>query len=211
MTSALHTERLDAVMAAVATTGARRIADLGCGDGDLLVRLALLARMTRLVGVDTDRAALLRAQARLAEMPTGLVTLVEASLIAAAPRLPQIDCAVLVEVIEHLDPARLSALETAVFARMRPAHVILTTPNAEFNPLLGVPAHRMRHPGHRFEWTRARFARWAGAVALRHGYDLHTRDIAGHHPTAGGASQMAVFARSASPPREAGAPPAPPA
>jgi len=71
--------------------------------------------------------------------------------------------------------------------------VFITTPNNEFNPLLGVPAHRFRHPGHRFEWDRRAFRRWADGVAARYRYLCACQDIAGQHPDLGGASQMARF------------------
>ena len=70
---------------------------------------------------------------------------------------------------------------------------VITTPNADFNPLLGVPTHRMRHPGHCFEWGRAKFRAWCGRVADEAGYVVKLADVAGHHPDLGGASQMAVF------------------
>ena len=73
--------------------------------------------------------------------------------------------------------------------------MVLTTPNAEFNPLLGVPAHRRRHRDHRFEWTRAQFRDWCARAVRGKGYDFETTDIAGAHPELGGASQMAVFTR----------------
>lgn len=196
MTTWLHEERLRAVLAAVEACGAQSVADLGCGRGDLLVRLADMPGMARVTGLDLSRASLDALRARLAATPAAAaVTLVHGSLTDAGAELAGHDCATLVEVIEHLDPARLSALERAVFARMRPRRVIVTTPNAEFNPLLGVPASRRRHPGHRFEWPRARFRQWAEAVAARNGYRAACTDIAGCHPDLGGASQMAVFDR----------------
>ncbi|WP_287188615.1 hypothetical protein [Rhodovulum sp.] len=103
------------------------------------------------------------------------------------------ECAVLIEMIEHIDPGHRSRLEHAVFGQMRPRTVIITTPNAEFNSLLGVPPHRFRHPDHRFEWPRARFRSWGRRVAAAWRYYVRFRDIAGAHPDLGGASQMAVF------------------
>ena len=82
---------------------------------------------------------------------------------------------------------------------MRPQHVIVTTPNADYNPVLGVPAHRFRHPDHHFEWSRDRFGQWADGVAARGGYTVTRRDVAGAHPALGGASQMALFTRDQAP------------
>jgi len=196
VTTWLHAQRIEAVARAVLDSGATSVADLGCGDGDLLIRLAGNAQIARLAGVDLCAAALGRLRARLAASGTSQArspAVIHDSIEAAAPHLVGFECAALVETIEHIDPARLSALEHAIFEVMRPRTVFVTTPNNEFNPLLGVPAHRFRHPGHRFEWSRREFRRWAGGVAARHRYLCACQDIAGQHPDLGGASQMARF------------------
>jgi len=197
MTTALHEDRLAAVAQAVAETGARNVLDLGCGEGDLVLRLAAQSGIDRITGIEIDASRLRRARARLAEAPPqgARVQLACASLTRFHPNLAGYDCACLVEVIEHLPHADINRLERAVFGRMRPDHVIVTTPNAEYNPVLGVPPHRFRHPDHRFEWNRARFARWGEGVAARSGYAVAFRGICGAHPSLGGASQMAVFSR----------------
>ena len=199
MTTDLHGERLDAVVAAIRESGARSVLDLGCGDGDLVLRLADLPGIDRVTGIEIDADALRRALARLAALPAAArerVQLAHASLTTAHPKLAGYGCACLVEVIEHLTPGDINRLERAVFAGMRPAHVVVTTPNAEYNPVLGVPPHRFRHPDHRFEWSRDRFGHWADGLAARNGYTVMRRDVAGTHPTLGGASQMALFRRS---------------
>jgi small RNA 2'-O-methyltransferase len=196
VTTWLHEQRLEAAREAVLAGGARSVLDLGCGDGDLLVRLAGEKQVERIVGVDLCRASLGRLRARLARQEDenrARVDLVHGSMTEPETSLAGFDCALLIETIEHIAPERLSALERAVFAGMRPAAAVITTPNAEFNPLLGVPSHRFRHPGHRFEWDRAKFRRWVGGVAARNGYVAACHDIAGCHPALGGASQMAVF------------------
>lgn len=198
MTTWQHEERLRAVQAVVRDSGARRVLDLGCGDGDLFVRLAADPGIEALVGIDICAASLDRLRQRLAKTApvVPIVDLREASMTDPTPDLAGFDCAILLETIEHIDPDRLATLERALFAKMRPRVVAITTPNAEFNPLLGVPAHRFRHPDHRFEWDRARFRRWAARVAQAAGYAVGFHDVGGRHPTLGGASQMAVFDRS---------------
>ncbi|MFN4231297.1 methyltransferase domain-containing protein [Parvibaculum sp.] len=196
MTTWLHEQRLAEAREVVRQCGARTVLDLGCGDGDLLVRLAVEPQIERMVGVDVCEESLERLRARLEALDgteTADVELVHGSMIEGGAAVAGFDCAILIETIEHIDPDRLSVLERTVFAGMRPATVVITTPNAEFNPLLGVPPHRFRHPDHRFEWDRARFQRWARGAAGRNGYQLVCRDIAGYHPAFGGASQMAVF------------------
>lgn len=195
MTNWLHEQRLEAVLEVIRSRGPRSILDLGCGDGELLVRIVGSHAVDRVVGVDICEASLerLRTRLRAATDHHGQVELLCTSLLDVPDRLRGFDCAVLVETIEHLDADRLGALERSVFQRIRPATVVVTTPNAEFNDLLGVPARRFRHPDHRFEWDRARFGNWAAGVAQRQGYDFVCSDIAGRHPRLGGASQMAVF------------------
>ena len=150
--------------------------------------------MTSITGVDTCPRALERLRNRIGSGPERpRVTLVRscATRLKVAPS--RVDCALLVEVIEHISPDRLSALERSVFSQMRARTVVVTTPNADFNALLGVPAHRFRHRDHRFEWGRKRFRAWANGLAARHDYRVEFSDIGGSHPTWGGPSQMAVF------------------
>lgn len=194
MTTWWHMERIVAVEAALQACDARSVLDLGCGDGDFFVRLAARSDITRLVGIEIDTGAVARLEARLQAEDRAPHTEIRCgSILSPDPQLAGFDCAVMIEVIEHLDPALLSQLERALFQVLRPRHIILTTPNAEFNPLLGVPAHRFRHPGHRFEWTRARFRDWAQRVAQRNKAGVSIADIGGAHPEFGGASQMAIF------------------
>lgn len=195
MTSWLHEERLTAVTKVVRDSGAARVLDLGCGDGDMIVRLAAQEGLVELVGLDICRASLDRLRGRLAACDTVIprIDLREASMTEPSSDLVGFDCAILVETVEHIAPDRLSKLERALFHILRPQTVVITTPNSEFNQLLGVPAHRMRHPDHRFEWDRAQFRRWCVRAADAARYSVCFEDVGGHHPVLGGASQMAVF------------------
>jgi hypothetical protein len=99
-------------------------------------------------------------------------------------------------VFEHLDPPRLGAFERALFAHARPGTVVVTTPNVEYNALFPtLPAGHLRHRDHRFEWTRAEFAAWAGGVAARHGYRVEHAGIGPEDAERGAPTQMAVFSR----------------
>jgi hypothetical protein len=152
--------------------------------------------VAELVGIDICPVSLGRLESRL-DTVTGRADVRLGSMTDPDPALAGFDCALLVETIEHIPPERLSRLEHALFATLRPGRIVITTPNAEFNRLLGVPRGRFRHPDHRFEWDRARFRRWGQRAARAAGYGVAFHDIAGRHPELGGASQMAVFARAA--------------
>lgn len=206
MASWAQSQRLETVLDVIRAEGARTVVDLGCGDGDLLVLLAAEPRIERIVGIDLCRETLERARTRVAAcldaQPESTARtraeLVHDSFTETGSRFHGIDCALLVETIEHLEPQRLSVLERAVFDSMRPATVVITTPNAELNPFLDVPDHRFRHPDHRFEWDRAKFSSWSEGVARRNGYRVACSTLAGRHPRHGGATQMAVFRRDQS-------------
>lgn len=191
----MHQQRLDAVLDAIAGTNAQSVLDLGCGDGDLFLLLAARQEITQIVGIDICAVSLARLKTRLAQINAAAkkIHLQIGSMTVADPALSGFGCAVLLETIEHIAPCDLPQLERAVFQQMRPRNVIITTPNAEFNPLLGVPTHRFRHPDHQFEWPRAKFRHWGNRVAVAFDYVVQYRDIAGCHPVLGGASQMAIF------------------
>ena len=193
--------RMTAVLGALQASGAQRVLDLGCGDGRLLAGLLKDGQFEEIVGVDASVAALDRAARRLrldemAPRQRGRIRLLQGALTYGDRRLAGYDAAVLMEVIEHVDPDRLGALEQSVFGQATPATVIVTTPNAEYNVRYpGLAPGETRHPDHRFEWARAEFRAWAGAVAQRHGYTAAFESVGPDDPKAGPPTQLAVLAR----------------
>jgi 3' terminal RNA ribose 2'-O-methyltransferase Hen1 len=184
------------------STGAKRVLDLGCGEGKLLKLLAADPRFTEIVGVDVTVRSLEIARDRLnrSRLPDNLrdrVTLLHGSLTYCDARLSGYDAAAVVEVIEHLDPPRLGAFERALFGAARPGAVVLTTPNREYNVRFdNLPAGKFRHADHRFEWTRAEFAAWCAGVCERFGYRVRIDPLGDADPQVGGPSQIAVFTRA---------------
>jgi 3' terminal RNA ribose 2'-O-methyltransferase Hen1 len=196
----LRDQRLAAVQAVLSASGARRVLDLGCGAGALLQRL-IREDYEQLVGADVSVRALEIAARRLGleEMHKAQrqrVQLLHSPLTYRDRRLVGFDAAVLVEVIEHLDPSRLSAVEENVFGSARPGTVVVTTPNCEYNPIWETLAPgALRHADHRFEWTRAQFRDWAETVADRYGYSVRYQPIGPEDALVGSPTQMAVFGR----------------
>jgi len=198
----LHTLRIQAVVAMLKALGARRVLDLGCGEGKLIRELVSDRAFDEIVGMDVSYRAVEQAQrrldeSRLAETIKKRVTLFQGSLMYRDARLSGFDAAACVEVIEHLDPPRLAAFERAVFEFARPGAVIITTPNVEYNVMFEtLPAGRLRHRDHRFEWTRAEFEDWGSRVAGRFGYQVRFEPLGPVDATVGAPSQMAVLTRS---------------
>ncbi len=197
----LHDQRIGAVMAALRASGAKRVLDLGCGEGRLLTELVKDHTFGEVVGVDVSARSLEIAARRLRvermnERQRERLRLLQGALTYRDDRLAGFDAAVLMEVIEHVEPGRLPALERAVFAFARPNHVVVTTPNAEYNVLFEtLPAGRLRHRDHRFEWTRAEFAAWADRIAEQFGYAARYLPVGPEDPVVGPPTQMAVFDR----------------
>ncbi|MFF7609995.1 3' terminal RNA ribose 2'-O-methyltransferase Hen1 [Streptomyces parvulus] len=191
--------RREAILAALADHAAARVLDLGCGEGHLVRELLKEPRFTRITGVDVSVRALTIAARRLGldrmgERQAARVNLLQGSLAYTDKRLKGYDAAVLSEVIEHVDLPRLPALEYAVFGAARPATVVVTTPNVEYNVRWEtLPAGHVRHRDHRFEWTREEFRTWAAKVAERHGYEVGFRPVGPDDPEVGPPTQMAVF------------------
>jgi 3' terminal RNA ribose 2'-O-methyltransferase Hen1 len=201
----LNVLRHEAVLAALrdlraAGTSVRRIGDLGCGSGQLTRELLADSSIDEVVAVDVSARALQMAARRLRldrmpERQRDRLRIFQSALTYRDDRLSGLDAAVLMEVIEHIDPERLPAMDRAVFGSAAPSAVIVTTPNAEYNVYYEtLPAGSMRHTDHRFEWTRAEFRVWAERVAARYGYRVRFLPVGPDSP-AGSPTQMAIFER----------------
>ncbi len=197
----LYEHRYREALAALEQAGARRVVDLGCGEGEFLKRLLADPRYEAIVGVDVSPRALSRASdaLRLNHAPDrqrARLTLLQGSALYRDARLGGYDAIALLEVVEHIDPSRLPALEDAIFSAARPASVIVTTPNRDYNATWpSLPSGDRRHPDHRFEWSRREFAEWGQAVAAQHGYAVEYRPVGVVDPDAGAPTQMGVFRR----------------
>ncbi|GAB7190378.1 3' terminal RNA ribose 2'-O-methyltransferase Hen1 [Kineococcus sp. NUM-3379] len=198
----LAVERRAVILDLLRRAGAARVADVGCGEGALLAELLADERFTEVVGADVSPRALEAAERRLRpermpERTRARLRLLQTSLTYRDDRLAGFDALTLVEVVEHVEPARLPALERAVFRSAAPRTVVVTTPNAEHNVRFpSLAAGRFRHPDHRFEWTRAQFRNWAGAVAVAHGYEVGFTGAGPDDPAVGPPTQVAVFTRT---------------
>ena len=112
-------------------------------------------------------------------------------------RFSGFDAAVVMEVIEHLDPPRLAAFEKVLFKHAKPKTIIITTPNREYNAMWdNLPEGTMRHNDHRFEWTRNEFREWAGSLAEQYNYSIGCFAIGPESSSFGSPTQMGVFKRA---------------
>ncbi len=194
-------QRMRAVMAVLIENGAKRVIDLGCGEGRLMQTMLEEKAFEEIVGMDVSNRALEIAQNRLhlddqSEKLRKRVRLLHGSVTYRDDRLEGYDAATVVEVIEHLDPSRLTTFERVLFEYAKPRIVAITTPNTEYNVRFSnLPGRTFRHKDHRFEWTREEFQTWASDVASRFGYSVKFAPIGPDDPEVGPPTQMGVFTR----------------
>lgn len=115
------------------------------------------------------------------------------------------------QVVEHLDKGPLDLFGPAVLGRMRPKHLLVSTPNFEYNSLIqhhvslktGIAASSatqlgsFRNADHRFEWSRAQFELWARRLAQQNSYTVQFHGVGELEGGAdlGHATQIALFGR----------------
>ncbi|HEY7483134.1 MAG TPA: 3' terminal RNA ribose 2'-O-methyltransferase Hen1 [Streptosporangiaceae bacterium] len=204
--------RIQAVLDVLHAEQTPRVLDLGCGSGKLLSRLLADPYFERVVGADVSHRAIALAHRRLRCADTSPLTgaysrrgpiphdglprleVFQGALTYADERFRGYDAAVLMEVIEHVDPPRLPAVERVVFGDAQPRVVVVTTPNVEYNVRYeGLTG--LRHPDHRFEWTRPEFRAWGDRVAATYGYRIRYVPVGADDPDVGPPTQMGVFTR----------------
>lgn len=183
--------------------GVSSVLDVGCGQGDLL-NVLCNGGYNFLAGVDVDSDAISSASYALKPRESEekrdeplKVALYRTSFEDLSVEKGTIDAVISCECIEHLDPAPLAALGPTVLGKWQPRLFIITTPNCEVNPLLGMKPGELRIADHRFEWTREEFAAYCAPLAATFGYNLAYTGV-GRLPgseNVGPATQFAVFWR----------------
>ena len=197
----LHQLRLDMVLQTLLDLGVNRVVDLGCGEGKLLQRLLQHGQFQDILGMDVSHRVLQKARRTLNLETAGpavldRIRLIHGSLTYYDARWAVFEAATLVEVIEHLDAERLQTLERIVFGHAKPKHVVLTTPNREFNVNYEfLPPGALRHQDHRFEWTREEFSAWCTRISQTYGYTATLSELGQSEPDTGAPSQMVVFSK----------------
>ena len=110
----LHEQRLGTVLSVLRRAGAKRVLDLGCGEGKLLRLLLGDPQFEHILGMDVSWRSVEIASDKLklnqmGEKQRARIELIQGSLMYRDKRLEGYDAAAVVEVIEHLDAPRLAA------------------------------------------------------------------------------------------------------
>ena len=195
----LDTIRLETVRDEVLRMNAASVIDIGCGEGKLLSLLLQDRGIAKLAGADVSLSALDKAKKRLGYDELKLngdsrLELFQGSLLYKDSRFEHYDCACLVEVVEHIDEARLPEFEKVFFGYAIPRTVILTTPNREYNKNYEhIGENGLRHSDHRFEWTGAEFRAWTEHICEEYGYSVEIKGIGEKDDRGMSPTQMGVF------------------
>ncbi|NWV65929.1 HENMT methyltransferase, partial [Malurus elegans] len=205
-TPPLHKQRHQFVKDLVEKYKPKKVADLGCADCSLLRMLKFCSCIEVLAGLDICASVMKEKMHTLSPLPVDYlqpsersltVTLHHGSVAHKDPCMLGFDLVTCIELIEHLEESELEKFPEVVFGFMAPSIVVISTPNAEFNPLFpGVIVYR--HPDHKFEWNQAQFQSWALETARCYDYSVEFTGV-GHPPTGmekvGFCTQIGVFIR----------------
>lgn len=129
------------------------VLDMGCGEGRLMrVLEKRLNFVESYTGIDIDERALDRAgkSAERVSFPAEVKSSTDENDVAGAKTI------VCTEVLEHMpqDQARIFLNRLLGMSARR---IVLTVPNRDFNPLLGMEEGTMRHDDHDWEPSKAEF------------------------------------------------------
>ena len=197
----LSTMRINAVTEALHKCGATDVVDLGCGEGQLLEQLIKEPRFNRILGTEVSTFAISSAERKLrlksmSPEQRKRIDIIQSSLIYRDQRIHGFQAAVAMEVIEHIDPPKITAFAQVVLGEAQPGTLVITTPNVEYNALFTMlRSSGLRHRDHRFEWTRTQFQQWATQTADQYGYQVLFEGIGNEDPEHGHPTQMAVFTK----------------
>ena len=195
----LNDARIQTIISVIEKLSPQRIVDLGCGEGKLLRELLKIKKIDHILGVDVSISSLERAKEKLkidnlSEKNKERIELRQSSLLYRDEKLKNFDVACAIEVIEHIDLCKLNLFEEVLFSYAKPAVVIITTPNSEYNiKFSGLSSGQYRHQDHRFEWSRTEFQTWALDVAQRYNYSVEFQPIGEIDQQYGSPTQMGVF------------------
>ena len=188
----LNTKRYEAIVKQVERLPHRFVIDMGAGEGKLTEQLAQLKTIDTLYAIDPSNTALAKMAKRFGDTDFAVSPTIQwGSLYYEDTTFSGADVFILCEVIEHINEERLVQMMSLITDTYAPKHIIITTPNAEYNAVYEL--EEMRHDDHRFEWTRTQFQAWCKAVTPK--YDLRFEGIGEVHELYGTPTQMCVMTR----------------
>lgn len=192
----LNTLRLQKMKEAILKCNAKKVLDLGCGEGNLL---ELLTEEDLIVtGVDSSERAINKAYIKMKKKNHltklgGNIDVIQGSLYYKDSRFKGFDTVALCEVIEHIELDRVpQVIDNIMF--IEPKNFIISTPNKDFNKFFPNLKGELRYYDHRFEFTYKEFEEFCKWISDKYGYKYSItsfgKEIEGIRPTV-----MATFVK----------------
>lgn len=128
------------------------ILDYGCGEGKMIKKLKNSFKNLNIYGYDSNLERINRYfeySSKIQQMNI-LYPLIK-------PELLNCDVLLNIEVIEHLDRNERDRMLNIIMSIIQPKTLILTTPNIEYNKVYGMEEGKLRHNGHKIEFTTNEF------------------------------------------------------
>ena len=186
--------RVEAVASIARDIRARTIVDVGCGEGRFAKRLLMLRPRPFVFGVDLEPSMIEPEDFHIRMLRSSAVC--KADVFLALRHLRDFDLALGVEVIEHFSQKQLTRFERLFFDQALAKTWIVTTPNSECNihlPRNGEPARRLRHVGHKFEFSQNQFGVWVSHICKSFNLFAVCGGIGPNFGDAGQPTHLAVF------------------
>ena len=183
------------------------VADVGCAETTFVQYLKQLETVTKAIGVDLDQSLLDYNKKRSKPLildylnPRDIelfVQLLCGSACEFDSRLSGLDFIAAIEIIEHIPVHEVPKFTENIFGNCQPDHVLVSTPNSDFNVVFEFELGQMRHWDHRFEWSQSEFVEWCEGVVSNHDYTYEITGV-GNPPVGqdsiGFCTQIAIFHR----------------
>ena len=151
--------------------------DFGCGSGMMLGLLINFELVKNVIAIDQQEfflkelVELLDVTERDVKYPRARPLTIEVykgDILLYDARLLDKDILLSIEVIEHLPIPAVPVYTQMIFETYQPKYVIISTPNFDFNTMMGW--ERLRNTDHKFEWTKQEFIEWC-EKCCKYGYE----------------------------------------
>ena len=145
----LYEHRINKILSVLNTFKAKKIIDFGCGNGKLVQHLSESGKFECFACVEISKKRVAKLKRMFSSNNT--ISVFEQSFFEYNSHFCKYDCAILSEVIEHLNEKELSILFDLILNQYSPKLLIITTPNRTYNEKLLILHNGLRHASHIFE------------------------------------------------------------
>lgn len=215
----LNSQRYKVAFDEIKKINANFVIDFGCNECDFIFYLSRNPKCLKfIIGLDKDKYTLSKGykylmrfqnMSNISEKVTEVflkqadITNISDDFVNQYKNCPIMT---MIELIEHLSLEQVDVAMEQVLGRMKPQKLILTTPNIEYNHVIGEfygrpSQYKFRHRDHKFEWTRQEFSEWVSKIASKYNYSVEISGIGcvsenEDHSKFGYASHCAIFSSS---------------